>query len=128
MYTRIYLYVLLIIIVIIIVSLIIVYDIKNIENYQVNNQEDNIPHIIHQTAPADKSKWKQDWYICQESWKKNFPDWEYKLWTDEDNDNISPSIDDDKDKDQKKDYISQDVWWLQSPRRAKQIPDPAGFE
>ena len=88
MYTRIYLYVLLIIIVIIIVSLIIVYDIKNIENYQVNNQEDNIPHIIHQTAPADKSKWKQDWYICQESWNKNFPDWQYKLWTDEDNDNF----------------------------------------
>ena len=84
MYTRIYLYVLLIIIVIIIVSLIIIYDIKNIENYQ----EDNIPHIIHQTAPADKSKWKQDWYICQESWNKNFPDWQYKLWTDEDNDNF----------------------------------------
>ena len=84
MYTHIYLYILLIIIVIIIVSLIIIYDIKNIENYQ----EDNIQHIIRQTAPTDKSKWKQDWYICQESWNKNFPDWQYKLWTDEDNDNF----------------------------------------
>lgn len=45
----------------------------------------SIPKIIHQTAPSDKSKWHSDWFICQESWKKHFPDFEYKMWTDEDN-------------------------------------------
>jgi mannosyltransferase OCH1-like enzyme len=43
-----------------------------------------IPKIIHQTAPADKSKWHQKWAECQTSWLEKFPGWEYKMWTDED--------------------------------------------
>jgi len=46
--------------------------------------EQGIPKIIHQTAPADKSKWPEIWYKCQQSWKDKFPDYEYKMWTDED--------------------------------------------
>lgn len=42
-----------------------------------------IPKIIHQT-------WKNNdlpkhWKQTPETWKKYHPDWEYKLWTDEDN-------------------------------------------
>lgn len=42
-----------------------------------------IPNIIHQT-------WKNStvpphWQASQDGWKKYHPDWEYKLWTDEDN-------------------------------------------
>ena len=44
----------------------------------------SFPKIIHQTAPADESKWPPIWKPCQESWKKNFPDYEYRMWTDED--------------------------------------------
>jgi len=43
-----------------------------------------IPKIIHQTAPRDVSKWNEIWPKCQASWKRNFPDWEYRMWTDED--------------------------------------------
>lgn len=43
-----------------------------------------IPKIIHQTAPADKTKWHKIWFTCQQSWKDKFPDYEYKMWTDED--------------------------------------------
>lgn len=42
-----------------------------------------IPKILHQTAPTNKSKWHPLWLKCQESWKKNFSDFEYKLWNDE---------------------------------------------
>jgi mannosyltransferase OCH1-like enzyme len=48
----------------------------------------DIPKIIHQTAPADKTKWNDIWFKCQESWKKHFPDFEYKMWTDEDLDQL----------------------------------------
>jgi mannosyltransferase OCH1-like enzyme len=47
-----------------------------------------IPKIIHQTAPADQSLWPETWFKCQKSWKEKFPDFEYKLWTDEDNYNL----------------------------------------
>lgn len=47
-----------------------------------------IPKIIHQTAPADKSKWHPLWVRCQQSWKERFPDFEYRFWTDEDIDNL----------------------------------------
>lgn len=49
-----------------------------------------IPKIIHQTAPADKSKWNPKWFECQKTWKKHFPEPEYKhvMWTDEDIDNF----------------------------------------
>lgn len=42
-----------------------------------------IPKIIHQIAPADKSKWHPVWHKCQQSWLKNFKDFEYKMWNDE---------------------------------------------
>jgi mannosyltransferase OCH1-like enzyme len=44
----------------------------------------NIPKIIHQTAPLDKSKWHPIWEKCQNSWKHHFEHWEYRFWTDED--------------------------------------------
>ena len=44
----------------------------------------HVPKIIHQTAPSDKSKWHEIWPICQQSWKTHFPDYEYRMWTDED--------------------------------------------
>lgn len=48
-----------------------------------------IPKIIHQIAPANKDSWHPFWKKCQESWKKQFPDFEYNLWNDqEDIDNF----------------------------------------
>jgi len=47
-------------------------------------EKNEIPKIIHQTAPADEKKWDPIWKPCQESWKRNFPKWQYKMWTDED--------------------------------------------
>jgi len=47
-------------------------------------QTDEIPKIIHQTAPRDEKKWNPVWKPCQESWKRNFPTWHYQMWTDED--------------------------------------------
>lgn len=47
-----------------------------------------VPKIIHQTAPADTSKWPKIWFRCQKSWRDNFPDYEYRMWTDEDIDNL----------------------------------------
>ena len=42
-----------------------------------------IPKIIHQTGP-NPDEWHPIWKECQESWKNNFPDFEYKFWTDDD--------------------------------------------
>lgn len=42
-----------------------------------------IPKIIHHIAPVDQSKWHPIWQRCYPSWKKHFPDFEYKMWTDE---------------------------------------------
>ena len=57
-------------------------------NYSKSWKTDKVPKIIHQTAPSDKSKWDPMWFKCQETWRKKFPDWEYKMWTDEDLDNL----------------------------------------
>lgn len=43
----------------------------------------SIPKIIHQTGPTNKNDWHPLWFKCQESWIKNFPDYEYKFWNDE---------------------------------------------
>ncbi len=43
-----------------------------------------IPKIIHQTAPIDTDKWKPEWFECQDTWKKMHPDFEHRLWSDED--------------------------------------------
>lgn len=43
-----------------------------------------IPKIIHQLAPSNIFSWHPLWIACQESWKKHFLGFEYKLWNDED--------------------------------------------
>lgn len=45
---------------------------------------DAVPRLIHQTAPSDPSKWHALWPLCQRTWREKFPDYEYKLWSDED--------------------------------------------
>lgn len=49
------------------------------------NTDKTIPKIIHQIAPADKSKWHPIWTECHYSWKKHFPSPEYQhiLWNDD---------------------------------------------
>jgi mannosyltransferase OCH1-like enzyme len=42
-----------------------------------------IPKIIHQIAPKDETKWHPIWNECHESWKIQFPDFEHKLWNDQ---------------------------------------------
>lgn len=50
-----------------------------------------IPKIIHQSwKTKDISKAYDPRWI--ESWKRNFPDWEYRLWTDEDNLNLVKTV------------------------------------
>lgn len=44
----------------------------------------SVPRIIHQIAPRDKSLWHPLWFKCQESWLKNFPDYQHMLWDDTD--------------------------------------------
>ena len=51
-------------------------------------RDDKVPKIIHQTAPADENKWHPIWKTCQKSWRQKFPDYEYKMWTDEDLDDL----------------------------------------
>ncbi len=44
--------------------------------------------IIHQTwkdLDPPRDIYRQEW---QDSWKRDYPDWEYKFWTDEDNENL----------------------------------------
>ena len=78
-----------IIIIILIVLIVLIGYLNNKKDLFTNNNSVNeIPKIIHQTAPANKDKWHKDWFKCQESWKKHFPDFEYKMWTDEDNENL----------------------------------------
>lgn len=42
-----------------------------------------IPKKIHFSAPTNQSKWPQLWLSCLESWERNFPDFEIKVWNDE---------------------------------------------
>lgn len=42
-----------------------------------------IPHIIHQTAPADKLKWSPIWQQCQDSVMEHFNGFMYKMWDDD---------------------------------------------
>lgn len=53
----------------------------------------NIPKIIHQIAPRDKSLWDEKWHVCQKSWIDAIEQSnritgsetiEYRMWTDED--------------------------------------------
>jgi mannosyltransferase OCH1-like enzyme len=51
--------------------------------FDKNIEINTIPKIIHQIAMADKTKWPKEWFDCQETWKKQFPDFEYKMWKDD---------------------------------------------
>jgi mannosyltransferase OCH1-like enzyme len=44
----------------------------------------SMPYIIHQTAPSDKKKWHDQWFKCQDTWKKYWKNAEYKMWSDDD--------------------------------------------
>jgi len=68
---------------------IIIYKHRIVEKFSDIN-DNNIPKIIHQTAPSDKNKWDPLWFECQKTWKKHFPspEYEYILWTDEDLENL----------------------------------------
>ena len=53
-------------------------------SWRLSRAHSPIPKIIHQTWETNNipyDVYKKEWV---ESWKKNHPDWEYKLWTDED--------------------------------------------
>jgi len=73
-----------IIVIFIILTIICLISVLN-QNLEHFSHQQYIPKIIHQTAPSDKSKWKPEWYACQKTWKKYFPEPEYKhiMWTDE---------------------------------------------
>jgi mannosyltransferase OCH1-like enzyme len=43
----------------------------------------NIPKIIHHIAPANKSQWHPIWDKCYPTWQKHFPEFEHKMWNDE---------------------------------------------
>lgn len=66
-------------------------DIKQVNKYKfcplfnTIKQGENIPKILHQIAPKDKSKWHPLWESCQQTWLLNYPspEYEYKLWSDE---------------------------------------------
>lgn len=49
-------------------------------------QNKEIPKIIHQTWKSKRIP--DDWKECVQSWGKNNPQWQYRLWTDEDNRNL----------------------------------------
>jgi mannosyltransferase OCH1-like enzyme len=49
---------------------------------------DEIPFLIHQTAPTDPKKWKKAWLECQKSWKEILPQFKYVLWNDEEINNF----------------------------------------
>jgi hypothetical protein len=49
----------------------------------------HIPKIIHHIAPKDTNIWHPFWHRCRQSWLDQFPDYEHKLWNDqEDIDNL----------------------------------------
>jgi mannosyltransferase OCH1-like enzyme len=43
----------------------------------------NIPRIIHQTWKSEQVP--RSWQPLQDTWKRLHPDWEHRLWTDDDN-------------------------------------------
>lgn len=46
---------------------------------------DHIPKLIHQmAADVSPSSWPTNWKVCQNSWKQNFPEFEYRIWNDTD--------------------------------------------
>lgn len=55
---------------------------KSYNNYFQNKGEPKIPKKIHQIWLGKKQP--ENYEFLKESWIKNHPDWEYKLWTDKD--------------------------------------------
>jgi mannosyltransferase OCH1-like enzyme len=77
--------------IIIFIFIFLSYSLINILFYKETfNNKNNIPKIIHQTAPKDKKKWHPIWNECQQTWLKYFPEPEYKhiMWHDEDLDSF----------------------------------------
>lgn len=48
-----------------------------------------IPKIVHQTAPADRTKWPPTWARCQQTVFDAFRGFEYRMWTDDDIDMLA---------------------------------------
>jgi mannosyltransferase OCH1-like enzyme len=44
---------------------------------------DEIPKIIHQLAPADRSKWNEMWHGCHMTWQNTYSGHVHMMWTDE---------------------------------------------
>jgi mannosyltransferase OCH1-like enzyme len=46
-----------------------------------------IPKIVHQLAPVEE-KWHPVWRVCHPTWKNNFPDFDHKMWGDDEIDSF----------------------------------------
>lgn len=68
----------------VVIFVIIVFVLLLKKRKETFEKSEEIPKIIHQTAPSDESKWKPIWKRCQQSWKDLHPDFEYRFWSDED--------------------------------------------
>lgn len=55
-------------------------------NINTKSYGNEIPKIIHQTAPSDRRKWPKVWTPCYNSWKVHFPEseFDYIFWDDND--------------------------------------------
>jgi mannosyltransferase OCH1-like enzyme len=49
---------------------------------------DTVPLILHQLAPKEKQSWHHIWEKCQATWYEKFPNCSYRMWHDEDIDNL----------------------------------------
>jgi len=54
-----------------------------IHNLKNTYQELDFKEKMHQIGPKDKTLWPKAWLICEETWKKNFENYEYIFWDDE---------------------------------------------
>lgn len=43
----------------------------------------SIPKIIHRIAPKDRNRWHPIWERCYLTWQQHFPNFEHKMWNDE---------------------------------------------
>jgi mannosyltransferase OCH1-like enzyme len=63
------------------------YEFKNIpyKFSEVKNKTKlGIPKIVHHIAHSDSNKWFPNWNQCYQTWIKHFPDFEHKIWDDDD--------------------------------------------
>ncbi len=76
---------------VVIVSIIIINQSNQFDYFNnIQTKNNYIPKIIHQTAPRDRSKWKEEWFKCHDTWVNTFesPEYVHILWFDEDLDNL----------------------------------------